>query len=383
MTGPPRWLRCVMCPKVYCGSHCLPPGVSCARSSFICGAHDTKTSRSATPHRGRRSGGSTPRAKSSRIGNVLTEKTQTDSVVINEADDNVTTYCVCRGVSAGFMIECSRCKEWFHGVCMGLKKDEVDASATFVCPRCDKDKIPRMLKAEKSSGIGAKNGNEESFSLGTRRVLVFDRAARIVLSGSRSPLVSELEGFLTENPQCEVILVPGIVGTNADPSTWAAANNYSNAKRGSLDWLSFVGFPEQCIGFAPAGAKTGLRGDYGWKRYDNKLVHGSTNPESAAVLNLAVKCSTGRSLLSNESAAELLKFSALAPVTMTAPGFVTHFSMSPMALWSPSASPTLIDPRSVSNVSLPAVCLPPKKRRCLRKNVSKPSFAVASAVAGD
>ncbi len=48
-------------------------------------------------------------------------------------------YCVCREPyeSGEFMIECSQCEEWFHGKCVGLRRNEKDWSTVkYHCDFC-------------------------------------------------------------------------------------------------------------------------------------------------------------------------------------------------------------------------------------------------------
>lgn len=52
-------------------------------------------------------------------------------------------YCVCRSTSSGFMIECSFCKEWYHGDCIGIAETEVGRIDTFCCEQC-KSKDPAL-----------------------------------------------------------------------------------------------------------------------------------------------------------------------------------------------------------------------------------------------
>ena len=42
--------------------------------------------------------------------------------------DNNQIYCLCRGPEQGFMVQCCKCKDWFHGKCVGIvtEDDEKD-----------------------------------------------------------------------------------------------------------------------------------------------------------------------------------------------------------------------------------------------------------------
>jgi len=55
------------------------------------------------------------------------------------------SYCVCRGVGEGWMVQCAfgtkKCtsnggKDWYHGVCMGLTRIDLEGPAEFVCASC-------------------------------------------------------------------------------------------------------------------------------------------------------------------------------------------------------------------------------------------------------
>lgn len=45
-------------------------------------------------------------------------------------------YCICRSPASGFMIECSFCKEWYHGGCIGVTKVDSDIIDLFCCKPC-------------------------------------------------------------------------------------------------------------------------------------------------------------------------------------------------------------------------------------------------------
>jgi hypothetical protein len=37
------------------------------------------------------------------------------------------------------MLQCEHCKEWFHGDCVGVHKEEIQNILVFVCPACTKN----------------------------------------------------------------------------------------------------------------------------------------------------------------------------------------------------------------------------------------------------
>lgn len=49
-------------------------------------------------------------------------------------------YCICKRAydNRSFMISCTRCKDWFHGTCIGIALQEAKRIKNFVCPRCEK-----------------------------------------------------------------------------------------------------------------------------------------------------------------------------------------------------------------------------------------------------
>ncbi|KAJ3225199.1 hypothetical protein HK099_007211 [Clydaea vesicula] len=56
-------------------------------------------------------------------------------------------FCICKGSSEGFMIECDLCKEWYHALCIKVTRKEVQATSNFLCPICDLSKfLPKKNK---------------------------------------------------------------------------------------------------------------------------------------------------------------------------------------------------------------------------------------------
>jgi histone demethylase JARID1 len=62
-----------------------------------------------------------------------------DLDILNSNDDR---YCVCRQMHEGNMVECEKCKQWFHFNCIGYisgtNNNEDDNK--YICPLCDTDK---------------------------------------------------------------------------------------------------------------------------------------------------------------------------------------------------------------------------------------------------
>jgi [histone H3]-trimethyl-L-lysine4 demethylase len=53
-------------------------------------------------------------------------------------------YCICRSGPTGEMVECDKCKEWYHMKCLKINKKKFDPNESWDCPICDWHKeIPR------------------------------------------------------------------------------------------------------------------------------------------------------------------------------------------------------------------------------------------------
>ena len=53
-------------------------------------------------------------------------------------DDTNEEYCICRkgDDSVNYMIICEKCKEWFHGKCLGMPKSVADKISNYYCLCC-------------------------------------------------------------------------------------------------------------------------------------------------------------------------------------------------------------------------------------------------------
>ena len=47
-----------------------------------------------------------------------------------------SVYCICRRGEEGFMIQCSDCKEWFHGECVRVTEQDTDQIEDYFCDTC-------------------------------------------------------------------------------------------------------------------------------------------------------------------------------------------------------------------------------------------------------
>lgn len=45
-------------------------------------------------------------------------------------------FCICRLPESDFMIQCDRCKEWYHGNCIGVTKRKAKSLDTYICEGC-------------------------------------------------------------------------------------------------------------------------------------------------------------------------------------------------------------------------------------------------------
>ena len=46
------------------------------------------------------------------------------------------TYCYCHEGESGFMVECGKCKNWFHDICINLSQSELNQILIYFCPSC-------------------------------------------------------------------------------------------------------------------------------------------------------------------------------------------------------------------------------------------------------
>lgn len=67
-------------------------------------------------------------------------------------DDPERLWCICRKPhNDKFMIECDRCKDWFHGTCVGVTRQQgrllEKENKEWVCPKCSKDENRGVVAA--------------------------------------------------------------------------------------------------------------------------------------------------------------------------------------------------------------------------------------------
>ncbi|ELU14865.1 hypothetical protein CAPTEDRAFT_225898 [Capitella teleta] len=63
-----------------------------------------------------------------------------------------TLYCICRRSyeEEQFMIECDKCKDWFHGSCVGIHEHQASDIETYHCPNCQPVYGPLVLKKRRN-----------------------------------------------------------------------------------------------------------------------------------------------------------------------------------------------------------------------------------------
>ena len=54
--------------------------------------------------------------------------------------ESITPYCLCRGVSKGFMLGCESCDEWFHGACINLNEKDAE--------KLGRTRVPTVLQTK-------------------------------------------------------------------------------------------------------------------------------------------------------------------------------------------------------------------------------------------
>lgn len=67
-------------------------------------------------------------------------------------------FCICRRPESDFMIECDRCKEWYHGNCIGITKRKARSIDTYICDGCNEGSAAEASPKEQGQGNGAKKG---------------------------------------------------------------------------------------------------------------------------------------------------------------------------------------------------------------------------------
>ena len=61
---------------------------------------------------------------------------------------HIGTFCYCREKESGIMVECGKCRDWFHDECINLTLNEMKSILIYFCPCCLKrnDKLKIIYK---------------------------------------------------------------------------------------------------------------------------------------------------------------------------------------------------------------------------------------------
>ena len=62
-------------------------------------------------------------------------------------------FCICRRPESDFMIQCDRCKEWYHGNCIGVTKRKAKLLDTYICEGCRENSTEESSPKELPVGI--------------------------------------------------------------------------------------------------------------------------------------------------------------------------------------------------------------------------------------
>ena len=62
-------------------------------------------------------------------------------------------FCICRQPESDFMIQCDRCKEWYHGNCIGITKRKAKTLDTYTCKICRENNSDDSSPKELPVGI--------------------------------------------------------------------------------------------------------------------------------------------------------------------------------------------------------------------------------------
>ena len=161
------------------------------------------------------------------------------------------TYCLCRGPWDGrsFMIACDKCEGWFHGECVGLHVDSLQAGTEaafrrYHCPsctagepsmphmgsRCDADETAHTpARGRSAQAVAAVAAVCQRFAeVKAIQVLQMNAASPVAATAAGSTLVSLTSA--TSSPS-DAALVPSPLAT-----VTAAAARSTETGSGSADW---------------------------------------------------------------------------------------------------------------------------------------------------
>ena len=95
--------------------------------------------------------------KKKRPSTLLTSKRRisetgehSDDLSLHNGEKEKEVYCTCKGPCYGKMIECEKCKEWFHLKCVGIEEgQEPDDNDCWFCIKCRESKTKKLEKTKK------------------------------------------------------------------------------------------------------------------------------------------------------------------------------------------------------------------------------------------
>ena len=80
----------------------------------------------------------------------------TDSKKRTDSSSEEQVFCICRRPESDFMIQCDRCKEWYHGNCIGITKRKAKTIDTYICDGCKDTSTPVSSPKEQPPGSAKK-----------------------------------------------------------------------------------------------------------------------------------------------------------------------------------------------------------------------------------
>ena len=149
--------------------------------------------------------------------NDVPKRSELPSPTAEGKDSEDGPYCICRSGPTGEMVECDKCKEWYHMKCLKINRKKFDHTEGWDCPICDWHKeIPRT--AARPSLTELKEWSEQAETLPFRpdEVTIVNRivalaetwigSIRPILLGLQSPSLDACRLYLRKMEGAEVFL---------------------------------------------------------------------------------------------------------------------------------------------------------------------------------